>query len=131
MASRQLAIAAALLGIAIPGHAFDTRDEAQSVMFYYAIPLDAKAKKERTPWLGMQLNGKRDYQAYSMDAPLFRLEEGGATAANLLVVGGVALGAVVLVASRGKSAQQQVQQQQEAQAARQPSSPAPCPQTCP
>ena len=41
MAVRQLAIAAALLGVAIPGHAFDTRDEAQSVMFYFAIPLDA------------------------------------------------------------------------------------------
>jgi hypothetical protein len=70
MASKQLAVLATLLGIATPGHAFDTRNEAQTVMFYYAIPLDAHSKKDRAPWLGMQINGKRDYQSYSMDSKL-------------------------------------------------------------
>ena len=129
MARTQLTVAAALLGIALPALAFDARDEAQTVMFYYAIPLDAKVKKERVPWLGMQINGKRDYQSYSMDAPLLKLDGSGSTAANALLIGGVAVGAAVFVASRGKSSQQQIEQGP--QAAPQPSQPAPCPQACP
>lgn len=116
MASKHIAIAAALLGIATPGHAFDPRNEAQTVMFYYAIPLDAKAKKERAPWMGMQINGTRDYQTYSMDAPLYRFnytEEGGSAVANVLIIGGVAVGAALLVGSRGKSSQNQVQEKQQ------------------
>jgi hypothetical protein len=134
MARKQLALLAALLGIATPGHAFDTRNETQTVMFYYAVPLDAKSKKERNPWMGMQINGKRDYQSYSSDVPLytFNVAEGGAAAANLLVIGAVAVGAAVAVGSRGKSSQQQVQQQQQAQAASKPATPAPvpCPTDC-
>jgi hypothetical protein len=100
-------------------------------MFYYAIPLDAKSKKDSHPWMGMQINGKRDYQSYSMDAPLytFNVAEGGASAANLLVIGAVAVGAAVAVGSRGKSSQQQVQQQQQARP--QPAAPVPCPADCP
>src|SRR5262245_26890425 len=114
MATKHLAIAAALLGIAIPGHAFDTRNEPTAVMFDYAIPLDARTKKENVSWFGMQLNGKRDYQYQSLDfdSRYFQLTEGGSTAANLLIIGGVAVGAAVLVGSRGKSSQEQVQQKQ-------------------
>ena len=133
MAKKQLALLAALLGIATPGQAFDPRNEAQTVMFYYAIPLGVRHEKERIPWMGMQIQGKRDFQSYSVDTPLMRFEEGGAAAANLLVIGAVAVGAVALVGSRGKSAQQEVQQQQQAQQAAQqtPKPPAqPCPQTC-
>ena len=120
MAMKQLAIAAALLGIATPGHAFDTRDEAQMVMFYYAIPLDAHSRKERKPWMGMQIQGKRDYQAYNLDfdGRLFNFAEGGSAAASLLIVGGVVIGAAALVGSRGKSSQQQVSQEQQAQKAK-------------
>ena len=132
MAGKQLALLAALLGIATPSHAFDTRGDAQTVMFYYAIPLDARSKKERNPWMGMQINGKRDYQTYSMDAPLytFNVAEGGAAEASLL-----AIGAAAAVASRGKSSQQQVQQQQQAQQAQQAAkppatAPTPCPTDC-
>jgi anaerobic glycerol-3-phosphate dehydrogenase len=130
MARKQLALLAALLGIATPGQAFDARNEAQSVMFYYAIPLGVRHEKERIPWMGMQIQGKRDFQRYSVDTPLMRFEEGGAAAANLLVIGAVAVGAVALVSSRGKSAQQEVQQQQVQQAAQQPPAQPPCPQTC-
>jgi membrane protease subunit (stomatin/prohibitin family) len=134
MARKQLALLAAALGVATPSHAFDTRNDAQTVMFYYAVPLDARSKKERNPWMGMQVNGKRDYQTYSMDAPLytFNLAEGGAAEASLLAIGAVAIGAAVLVGSRGKSAQQQVQQEQQAQQAAKPAatSPAPCPTDC-
>jgi hypothetical protein len=138
MARKQLALLAALLGVANPTQAFDTRGEAQTLMFYYAIPIGATTVRDRMPWLGMQINGKRDYQSYSADARLytFNLAEGGAAEANLIAIGAVAIGAAVAVASRGKSSQQQVQQQQEAQqAAKQPSgtttTPTPCPQSCP
>jgi hypothetical protein len=128
MARKQLALLAASLGIATPGYAFDTRNEAQTVMFYYAIPLDARSNKERNPWMGMQINGKRDYQSYSRDVPFytFSLAEGGASAANLLVIGAVAVGAAVAVGSRGKSSQQQTQQEQQSRP-----QPAPCQADCP
>jgi hypothetical protein len=134
---KQLALLAALLGTAIPGHAFDTRDEPQTVMFYYAIPLDAHSRKERSPWMGMQIQGKRDYQAYSLDfdGRLFKqtYAEGGAAAANLLIVGGVVIGAAALVGSRGKSSQQQVQQEQARTSAAQQGNnggQTPCPESC-
>ena len=137
MARKQLALLAALLGVATPSHAFDTRSDAQTVMFYYAVPLDARSKKERSPWMGMQINGKRDYQTYSMDAPLytFNVAEGGAAEASLLAIGAVAIGAAAAVAARGKSSQQQVQQQQQAQQAQQAAkppatAPTPCPTDC-
>src|SRR4051812_39178152 len=134
MARKQLALLASLLGVATPSHAFDTRSDAQTVMFYYAMPLDARSKKERNPWMGMQVNGKRDYQTYSMDAPLytFNVAEGGAAEASLLAIGAVAIGAAVLVGSRSKASQQQVQQEQQAQQAAKPpaTAPTPCPTDC-
>jgi hypothetical protein len=138
MARKQFALLAALLGVATQTHAFDTRSDAQTVMFYYAIPFGAQSKKESSPWVGMQINGKRDYQSYSNDIPLytFHVAEGGAAAANLLVIGAVAVGAAVAVSARGKSSQQQVQQQQQQvqqqQAAQQAAKPAPvpCPTNC-
>lgn len=130
MATKQIAIAAALLGFAIPGHAFDTRDEPTTVMFYYAIPLDAASKKENASWFGMQLNSKRDYQAQSLDfdSRRFQFGEGGASAAQFLLIGGVAVGAAALVMSRGKSSQQQVQQEPKVAA---PASQVPCDTGCP
>jgi hypothetical protein len=140
MAWKQLALAAALLGIAIPSEAFDTRNESQTVMFYYAFPLDARSDKERIPWMGLQIQGKRDYQSFNVDTRLFSFE-GGSAAANLAIVGAVAVGAAVMVSQRGKSSQQQdtvQQQQQAAQQAQQqqqqppkPPAPTPCPQSCP
>jgi anaerobic glycerol-3-phosphate dehydrogenase len=137
MAWKQLALAAALLGVAIPSEAFDTRNESQQVMFYYAFPLDAHSKKERISWLGLQIQGKRDYQSFNVDTRLFSFAEGGSTAANLAIVGAVAVGAAVMVSQRGKSAQQETAQQQQAtqqaqQQQQQQKPPAqPCPQACP
>src|SRR5262245_34386038 len=105
MAWKQIAIAAALLGAATPGEAFDNRDEAQTVMLYYAIPFGAPSYKQNSPWFGMQIQGKRDYQPYTIDtrlvtftrsgidAPLFNFAEGGAAQASLVVIGAVAVGA--------------------------------------
>ena len=128
MAAKHLAMLAALLGIATPSQAFDTRNEAQTVMFYYAIPLGVRHEKERISWMGMQVQGKRDFQSYNVDTPLMRFEESGAAVANLLVIGAVAVGAVALVGSRGKSAQQEIQQQQALRP--QPPAPVPCPTSC-
>ena len=114
MAWKHLALAAALAGIATPGEAFDTRNEAQTVMVYYAIPLDARSDKERIPWLCLQIQGKRDYQSYNLDTRMFTFAEGGSAAANLAIVGAVVVGGAVLVSQRGKSSEQQVQQQQAA-----------------
>jgi len=133
MASKQLAVLAALLGIATPGHAFDTRNESQTVMFYYAIPLGAQSKKQSHPWMGMQINGKRDYESYSRDVPLytFNVAEGGASAANFLIIGAVAVGAAVAVGSRGKSSKEETQQKAAANPPppQQPA-PVPCPTNC-
>jgi hypothetical protein len=134
MARKQVALLAALLGVATPTQAFDTRSEAQTVIFYYAIPLGAHTVKDRMPWLGMQINGKRDYQSYRADTRLFTFNfaEAGAAEANLVAIGAIAIGAAVAVAARGKSSQEQVQQQQQAQAAQPPATtPTPCATACP
>ena len=136
MAWKQLALAAALLGSATPGEAFDQRNEAQTVMFYYAFPIGARSDKERIPWFGLQIQGKRDYQSFNFDTRLFNLEAGGSAAANAAIIGAVAVGAAVMVSQRGKSSQQEVAQQQQAtqqaqQQQQQQKPPAqPCPQTC-
>lgn len=132
MAWKHFALAAALLGVATPGEAFDQRNEAQTVMFYYAFPLGARSDKERIPWFGLQIQGKRDYQSFNFDTRLFNLEGGGSAAANAAIIGAVAVGAAVMVGQRGKSSQQEVAQQQQAtQQAQQQKPPAqPCPQTC-
>ena len=132
MAWKQIALAGALLGVAMPGEAFETRDEAQSVMFYYAFPLDARSNKERIPWLGLQVQGKRDYQSFNVDTRLFSFTEGG-SAASLAIVGAVAIGAALVVGQRGKTSQQEVQQQQAANppAPATPTNPGGnCPKTC-
>jgi hypothetical protein len=130
MAWKHLALAAALLGVATPGEAFDTRNEAQTVMFYYAIPLDARNTKERIPWMGMLIHGKRDYQSFNLDTRLFQFTD-GVTAANLAVIGAVVVVGAVAVSQRGKDSQQEVQQQQAANPpAPSQTQPQPCPQTC-
>ena len=137
MALKHLALAAALLGVAIPSEAFDTRNESQMVMFYYAFPLDAH-HKQRIPWVGLQIQGKRDYQSFNVDTRLFSFTEGGSAASSLVIVGAVAVGAAVMVGSRGNKASQEVAQQQAAQQAQQqqqqqqkPPAQQPCPQACP
>jgi hypothetical protein len=89
-------------------------------MFYYAIPLDARTDKERIPWMGMQINGKRDYQSFNVDTRLLTFAPLGALEAKLLIGGAVAVGAAAAVGHRGKSQQQQVNQEQQQNKAQQP-----------
>jgi hypothetical protein len=131
MARKHIATLAALLSFANAVHAdgFDSMNQPQAVMFYYAFPIDARSKKERTPWMGMQIQG-RNYQAYNVDTRMLTLaEEGGAASASLILIGVAAVGAAALVTHRGKNSQEQVsqeKQQVQQQQAQQP--PAPC--TC-
>ena len=137
MARKQIALLAALLSFANTGHAFDGFDgmnQAQTVMFYYAFPLDARTKKERTPWMGMQIQGRYYQGGYNVDTRMLSLaEESGSASASLILIGAAALGAAALVGHRGKNSQQQVNQEKE-QAAQQKQQqqgqqpPAPC--TC-
>jgi Na+/glutamate symporter len=137
MAIKQLAVLGALLSIANPGYAFDDSfdgiNRAQAVMFYYAIPIDAQSRKERKPWMGMLVQGQQDYRGagvggFGLDTRLFNvLEESGASAASLVLIGVAAVGTAAVVMHKGKSSQQQVQSQPQ-QAA--PPSQVPC-STCP
>jgi hypothetical protein len=127
----------ALLGVANPGYAFDDSfdgvNRAQTVMFYYAIPLDAPSRKESKPWMGMLVQGQQDYRGagvggFGVDTRLFNLlEQSGASAASLVLIGAAAVGTAALVMHKGKSDQQQVQQQPQTPA---PPSQVPC-NTCP
>jgi hypothetical protein len=136
MAMKQLAVLGALLGFVNPGYAddgFGGLNRAQTVMFYYAVPLDAQSRKDSKPWMGMLVQGQQDYRGagvggFGFDTRVFNmLEESGASAANFVIIGAAAVGAAALVMHKGKSDQQQVQQQPQSAA---PPSQVPC-DTCP
>ena len=138
MARKQLAMLGVLLGVANPGYAFDDSfdgmSRTQSVMFYYAVPLDARSRKERAPWMGMMLAGKTDYRGsavggFGLDSRLFNLmEESGASAASMILIGAAAVGTAAVVMPKVKSSQQQTQDQQQMAA---PPSQVPCTTGCP
>ena len=141
MAMKQLAVLGALLGFVNPGHADDSfggMNRAQSVMFYYAIPLDAQSRKESKPWAGMLVQGGQDYRGsatggFGVDTRLVNmLEESGSSAASFVIIGAAAVGAAALVMHKGKSDQQQVQQTTPPQTAQtsQPKTPPPGPCGC-
>jgi len=137
MARKQLAMLGVLLGFVNPGYAFDdgidSMSRAQTVMFYYSIPLDAQSRKESKPWAGMLVQGSQDYRGsatggFGVDTRLFNtLEESGASVASFVIIGAAALGTAALVMHKGKSDQQQVQSQPQSAA---PPSQVPC-NTCP
>ncbi len=138
MARKQLALLVASLGIATPGHAFDTRNDAQTVMFYYAIPLDAQSKKETQSVDGhADTTASATTRATAWTLPLYTFNLAREAAQPRPTCsdrrgrrrrgGGRRL--------KGKSSQQQVQQQQQTSqphaggaASRQGDSPAPCPE---
>ncbi|HEY2338069.1 MAG TPA: hypothetical protein VGI18_11950 [Burkholderiales bacterium] len=133
---KQLAVLGALLGFVNPGYADDSfggLNRAQTVMFYYAVPLDAQSRKDSKPWMGMLVQGQQDYRGagvggFGLDTRVFNmLEESGASVANFVIIGAAAVGAAALVMHKGKSDQQQVQQQPQSAA---PPSQVPC-DTCP
>ncbi|HZQ71887.1 MAG TPA: hypothetical protein VFB08_03150 [Burkholderiales bacterium] len=96
-----------------------------STMFYFSIPLDGRAPKEREPSYGLALHGSPSSPVVAFDSrtlDLMRMNLEGAGFAGIeatwLIVGGVAAAAAVTVGSAGgSSVQQQQQQQQQQQAA--------------
>ena|SRR5687768_2125244 len=117
MAKKHVAALAALAIVASPSYAFDPRESAAtSTMFYVSVPLDGRTPKEQAPVWGLQLQGKRDYQAVKLDTRLFNFVEAlGAVEGKWIVAGALATTAAVAVYRQDRRTQQQYQQQQQEQ----------------
>ena len=127
MALKKLAAFAALVALATPTLAADPFNPAagNSTMFYVSIPLDYSLSKKQQQWsAGLQLQGKREYQAVNIDSSMLNFLPMGGIEAKWVVAGVVAVGAAAAVASKDKSTSSSIQQQQAA-------NPAPTPVTCP
>ena len=130
MVTKRLAAAAALILTAAPVLATDLQPQLQpmSTQFYVNIPLDGATRLERLPAWGFAFRGARDYQVFNFNSRILtlRLDGDGSSIGGstfdptLLIFGGVAAGAAMLVGSTDKGVQQQQQQQvQQQQAAQQ------------
>jgi len=125
MVTKQVAALAALVLIATPTLAQDLRQMPPlSTQLYLQIPLDASTRAERKPVYGFAFRGARDYQVFSFNSRILNLMKldgegselgGSAFDPTLLIIGGVAAGAAVLVGSKNKGVQQQQQQQVQTQ----------------
>jgi hypothetical protein len=131
MVLRKLAAAAAMLAIATPTPAFDAAETGASTMFYISIPLDFRlSRKEQQQWTaGMQLQGKRDYQAIRIDSTMLNAFSLNDIDAKWIIAGLVAAGAAASIGSKDKSTTSNLQQQQtqNQQAVQQNGGSAPCP----
>jgi hypothetical protein len=113
MALRKLAALAALIAIPTPSLAFDIKDAGSSTMFYVSIPLDSGiARKDREWAYGLQLQGKREYQAVNIDSKVFSFLPMGGLEAKWIIAGVVAAGAAVAVAGKDKGTTSSLQTQQ-------------------
>jgi len=123
MTLKRLAAAAAMLAIATPGLAFDAgeAETGASTMFYISIPLDFQlSRKERQQWTaGLQLQGKRDYQAIRIDSRMLNYFSLNDIDAKWMIAGLVAAGAAVAIGSKDKKTTDNLQQQQTQQAQQQ------------
>ena len=137
MALKKLAAAAAMLSLAAPSLAFDPTEAAgASTMFYISIPLDYRLSRKEQQWTaGMQLQGKRDYQAIRIDSRMLNYMPLNDIDAKWIIAGLVAAGAAVAVGSKDRGTtsnlqQQQTQQQQQLTTGQQTGgSPGHCPRT--
>jgi hypothetical protein len=115
MTLKKLAAIAALVAVATPSFAFDMKDASPtSTMFYVSIPLDnSVARKDREWAYGLQLQGKRDFQAVNIDSKMLSFLPLGGLEAKWIIAGVVAAGAAVAVGSKDKgSTASNLQQQQ-------------------
>jgi hypothetical protein len=112
MTLKKLAAIAALVAVATPSLAFDTKDQGSSTMFYISIPLDYSLTRKQQEWsAGLQLQGKRDYQAVNLDSKMLNFLPMGGLEAKWIVAGVVAVGAAAAVASKDKGTTAQLQQE--------------------
>ena len=138
MAFRKLAAGAALLAFATPGLAFDVGDSgAATTMFYLSIPLGSGPRKSDQQWsVGLQIQGKRDYQALRIDSAMLNAFSLNDIDAKWWLAGAVAVGAAAAIGAKDKNTtsalqQQQTQQQQAQQTAAQQSGGSTGPGVCP
>ena len=122
MVFRKLAAAAALLAAATPAAAFDPGEQALT-MFYISIPLDFQAsrKSERQWSAGLQIQGKRDYQAFRIDSTMLNAFSLNDIDAKWMIAGLVTVGAAAALGSKDRKATNELQQQQTQQQQAQPS----------
>ena len=137
MAFKKLAAVAVMVAVATPSLAFEVKDAGTSTMFYISIPLDYSLSKKEQQWgAGLQLQGKRDYQAVNLDSRMLNFLPLGGLDAKWIIAGVVAAGAAVAVGSKDKgttsSLQAQQTQQQQLQAAKpvDPNCPTPITDPC-
>lgn len=117
MALRKLAAIAAMVAVATPSLAFDTKEsQGASTMFYISIPFDFNmTKKEQKQWsAGLQLQGKREYQAVNLDSTMFNFLPMGGLEAKWIIAGVVAVGAAAAAGSKDKGTTSSLQAQQTA-----------------
>ena len=130
MVFRKLAAAAAVLAAATPAAAFDPGEQATALtMFYISIPLDSWPSRKEASWsAGLQIQGKRDFQAIRIDSTMLRYFSLNDIDAKWMVAGLVTLGAAAAVAYKDKKTTNELQQQQTQQQATGGGGPAaPCP----
>lgn len=113
MALKKLAAIAALVAVATPSLAFELKDTGASTMFYISIPLDYSLKRKDQEWAyGIQLQGKREYQAVNIDSKMLSFLPMGGLEAKWIIAGVVAAGAAVAVSGKDKSTTSNLQTQQ-------------------
>jgi|SRR6185436_3519675 len=130
MVFRRLAAAAAVLAAATPAVAFDPGEQPALTMFYISIPLDARpSRKAEQQWsAGLQIQGRRDYQAIRIDSTMLNAFSLNDIDAKWMVAGLVTVGAVAALGSKDRKTTSELQQQQTQQQASGGGSPAaPCP----
>lgn len=113
MVLRKLAAAAAMLAAATPAAAFDPGEQAALTMFYISIPLDFRPSRKEPAWsAGLQIQGKRDYQAIRIDSTMLNAFSLNDIDAKWMVAGLVTVGATAALASKDRKATNELQQQQ-------------------
>jgi hypothetical protein len=113
MALRKLAAAAALAALATPSAAFDAREAGASTMFYISIPLDFRLSRKEQQWTaGLQLQGKRAYQAVNIDSSMLNFVSDGVIDGKWIIAGLVAVGAAAAISQKDRRTSETLQQQQ-------------------
>src|SRR3954471_4859264 len=113
MMFKKLAAAAALLAAAAPAAAFDPGEQPLT-MFYISIPLDFRpSRKAEQQWsAGLQIQGKRDYQAMRIDSAMLNAFSLNDIDAKWMIAGLVTVGAAAALAGKDRKATNELQQQQ-------------------
>ena len=128
MVFRKLAVAAAVLAAATPAAAVDPGEQAALTMFYISIPLDFRPSRNAERWsAGLQIQGKRDYQAFRIDSSMLNAFSLNDIDAKWMIAGLVTVGAAAALGSKDRKATSELQQQQTQQQATGGGPAAPCP----